>query len=131
MFGTGFSELRKFTLPGVSDSWLVGEDERVSGQQPQEAVQSAQTGSLVTLLSPLATFKDWVGLVRGLGERWKCGSGIGPHVSLLVLFSSSEVYAYSCSACRRTCQSQYSTEEAVLYIYSRVRWSPILPVVLQ
>ena len=44
MFGTGFSELRKFTLPGVSDSQLVGEDERVSGQQPQEAVQSALKG---------------------------------------------------------------------------------------
>jgi len=44
MFGTSFSELRKFTLPGVSDSQLVGEDERVSGQQPQEAVQSALKG---------------------------------------------------------------------------------------
>ena len=75
MFGTSFSELRKFTLPGVSDSQLVGEDERVSGQQPQEAVQeSPQTGSLVTLLSPLATCKDWVGLVRGVGGRWRASA---------------------------------------------------------
>ena len=35
----------------------------MSGQQPQEAVQeSAQTGSLVTLRSPLVTNKDWVGV---------------------------------------------------------------------
>jgi len=63
-------------------------------QQPQEAVQeSAQTGSLITLCSPLATCKDWVGLVRGLEGRWRSWRGVGPHVSLLTLFFLSGVYA--------------------------------------
>ena len=83
MFGTSArasASCANLLCPASRIRSLLDEDERVSGQQPQEAVQeSAQMGSLVTLRSPLATSKDLVGLVPGVGERLRTSAPSSGH----------------------------------------------------